>query len=218
MPDGTTKLSFSALYSNDVSLLMSRLMDELITPLRRMNVEQAEFVTIKALLLLQPDLSGLTVMSRDRIREARDNFLRALFGYLCSRTNPADASVRQSSLLMLVPALFSIGQAISNNPTLCSLFGLNEDSVFNTPTVASPPATATPQSVVQSGAEQLLKSMIGNCKTEGLLSQELLLAAQLLSQHQALNANATTAASSPPLIGNIDGLPSAFSSSIPPVR
>jgi len=106
MPDGQTKISFSALYSNDVSSLISRIMDELMAPLRRMNVEQAEFVTLKALLLLQPDISGLTVMSRDRIRDSRDSFMRALFGYLCSRSNAADASVRQGSLLMLVPALF----------------------------------------------------------------------------------------------------------------
>jgi hypothetical protein len=199
MPDGFTKLSFSAQYPNEVSTLISRIMDELIAPLRRMNVERAEFVTIKAFLLLQPDLGGLNVMSRDRIRESRDSFMRALFGYLCSRSNAVDASIRQSSLLMLIPSLFSIGKAIAENSTLCSLFGLNEDNVYGTPTIASPPINTAPNV----NAEQLLK-MIGNCKSE-LLGQEMLLAAQLLSQHQSMNN--TTA--SPPLS---DGLPSAFSS------
>jgi len=222
MPDGITRLSFSALYSSDLTSLISRVTDELMTPLRRMNVEQAEFVTLKALLLLQPDLSGLSVLSRDRIREARDSFMRALFGYQCARNNPIDASVRQSGLLMLIPALASIGQAISDNSTLCSLFGLNETSAVGTPTIASPPANPTP--TIQSPAEQLLKSMIGNYKESGiggeLLSREMLLAAQLLAQHQSFNGlntnlSSTNASSSPPL--SMDGLPSAFSSSIPPL-
>lgn len=222
MPDGVTKLSFSALYSSDLTTLISRITDELMAPLRRMNIEQAEFVTLKALLLLQPDLSGLTVMSRDRIRESRDSFMRALFGYLCSRNNPIDASVRQSSLLMLIPALTSIGHAIADNPTLCSLFGLNEPSATGTPTISSPPANPTP--AIQNPAE-LLKNMIGNYKDGGiggeLLSREMLLAAQLLAQHQSLNglntgASTTTASSSPPLSA-MDGLPSAFGS-ITPVR
>jgi hypothetical protein len=217
MPDGITKLSFSALYSSDLTSLISRITDELMTPLRRMNVEQAEFVTLKALLLLQPDLCGLTVMSRDRIRESRDSFMRALFGYQCSRNNPIDASVRQSGLLMLIPALSSIGQAIADNSTLCSLFGLSESGV-GTPTIASPPANPTP--TIHSPAEQLLKNIIGNYKESGIGGGEMLLAAQLLAQHQSLNGlntglPSTTASSSPPL--SMDGLSSAFTS-IPPVR
>lgn len=222
MPDGVTKLSFSALYSNDVSALVSQIMDELIAPLRRMNVERIEFVTLKALLLLQPDLNGLTIMSRERILESRNTFMRALFGYLCSRTNPADANLRQGSLFMLIPTLTSISRAIAENSILCPLFGLNDGNIFGTSTIASPPTNhPSPQfssglqsSAVQSSTEQLLK-IIGNCKEGGgggdILNREMLLAAQLLAQHQSLNSAATTVASSSPPF-NVEGLSSAFPS------
>jgi hypothetical protein len=139
-----------------------------------MSVDQAEFGTLKALLLLQPDLSGLSVLSRDRIRSERDSLIRALFIYLCHRYSPVDASVRQSSLLMLIPSLFNISQLIATNSTLSSLFGFNEDNVFG---------IGSPQISRNNGAEQLLK-MIG--------SNEMLLAAQLLSQHQTSNTLATS--------------------------
>jgi hypothetical protein len=73
---------------------------------------------------------------------------------------------------MLLPALFSVGQAIADNQTLCPLFGLNETMFINTPPVQSPP--------VSSNAEQLLKSLIGGVKENN--NAEVLL--QLLAASQ----------------------------------
>ncbi|KAH7729146.1 Nuclear hormone receptor family member nhr-14 [Aphelenchoides avenae] len=121
-------LSLSSMYSADISGVVSRILDELLSPLRRLGVECSEFACLKALVLLQPDVSGLSVTSRDRIRESRDSFLRALFTYLHQSRSAPDASVRQSNLLMIVPSLFSIGQTVLENATLGPVFGLSDQS------------------------------------------------------------------------------------------
>ncbi len=41
--------------------------------------------------------------------------------------SPADAAVRLSNLLMIVPALFAISQSIAENQPLAVLFGLVDD-------------------------------------------------------------------------------------------
>jgi len=106
---------------------VTRIQDELILPMRRCNVEEAEIAAMKALVLLCPDVTGLCQSTGERLREARDGLLRALFTYLSQMMPPADASVRLSNLLMLVPALYTISQSICENQQMALLFGLVDD-------------------------------------------------------------------------------------------
>ncbi|KAK0404436.1 hypothetical protein QR680_017452 [Steinernema hermaphroditum] len=128
-----TYLSLTSIYNSDAVSIVTRIFDELLSPLRRIQLEQAEFSCLKAFVLLTPDVSGLSIPTRDRLREARDGFSRALFTYLAQSQSAADASVRLSNLLLLVPALFSVAQAIADNVFLGPLFGL-----------ADPPRTTAP--------------------------------------------------------------------------
>jgi hypothetical protein len=121
-----TYLSLTTTYAPEVSSVISRILDELLTPLRRINVERSEFACLKAFILLQPDICGLSVTTRDRIRESRDSFTRALFTHMSSNHPISDAAVRLSSLQMILPSLFSISKEICENPTLGTLFGLVE--------------------------------------------------------------------------------------------
>lgn len=100
-----------------------------MAPLRRLNVDRIEFVCLKALLLLQSDLNGLSMSARESLCEARESVQRALFTNILQYTpNPVDAAVRLSSLLGVLPSLGFIAQTITVNATLGPLFGLSESS------------------------------------------------------------------------------------------
>ncbi|PIO64277.1 zinc finger, C4 type [Teladorsagia circumcincta] len=53
----------------------------------------------KALLLLNPDVVGLSSQARDMIREARDALLKALYSYLNQSFSVIDASLREPWLI-----------------------------------------------------------------------------------------------------------------------
>jgi len=142
-----TYLSLTSAYPSEVTAIVSRILDELLAPLRRISVERAEFACLKALVLLQPDICGLSVNSRERIRESRDSFIRALFSYLTHTYSTSDAAVRLSSLQMILPSLFSVAKEIGDNNILGSLFGLVEPSSSTVSTTqSSSPISITPDS------------------------------------------------------------------------
>uniref|UniRef100_A0A914WHW2 Uncharacterized protein n=1 Tax=Plectus sambesii TaxID=2011161 RepID=A0A914WHW2_9BILA len=124
LPNDTYLPINPSIHFPDLTNVTSRIVDELISPLRRINIEEAEIAALKALVLLSPDVAGLSASTKDCLREARDGLLRALFSYLSQILQPVDASVRLSNLLMVVPALFSVSQNIVDNVQLGSLFGL----------------------------------------------------------------------------------------------
>ncbi|VDM37070.1 unnamed protein product [Toxocara canis] len=168
LPDDTY-LSLTSLHSSDLVSAISRILDELLSPLRRINVEKAELAALKSLMLLHPDVTGLSASSRDKLREARDGVLRALFNYLCQIFSPADASVRLSNLLMIVPALFSVSQSLAENSQLGTLFGLSDNAPASSNSLETKDIKETPN------ASLLYKDNL-------LLSKSALLAGLVASQ------------------------------------
>uniref|UniRef100_A0A914YRR8 NR LBD domain-containing protein n=1 Tax=Panagrolaimus superbus TaxID=310955 RepID=A0A914YRR8_9BILA len=142
-----TYLSLTTTYAPEVSTIVARILDELLTPLRRINVERSEFACVKAFILLQPDICGLSVTTRDRIRESRDSFTRALFTHMSHNHSISDAAVRLSSLQMILPSLFSISKEICENATLGTLFGLIEAPQPILPVTTLPSTSGTPGSL-----------------------------------------------------------------------
>ena len=116
-------LSPALVCASSISILQ-RIQDELLLPLRRLHVDQAEFSCLKALLLLSGDVAGMNNTSREKLREARDALLKALFSYLTQQLSSVDASLRVSSLLMIVSALTAISQQALDNSELAGLFGM----------------------------------------------------------------------------------------------
>uniref|UniRef100_A0AAF5PM76 Nuclear hormone receptor family member nhr-14 n=2 Tax=Wuchereria bancrofti TaxID=6293 RepID=A0AAF5PM76_WUCBA len=123
-----TVLTLTPFHYPDLVAIVSRILDELLTPLRRINVEKAEVSALKALVLLHPDVTGLTIVSREKLREARDGVLRALFTYLKQILSPGDTSVRLSNLLLIIPSLYSIAQTLAQNNQLGVIFGLTDQT------------------------------------------------------------------------------------------
>ncbi|VDO84689.1 unnamed protein product [Heligmosomoides polygyrus] len=87
-------LALTASHPPTVVTVLTRTLEELLTPLRRLRADQAEFSCLKALLLLNPDVVGLSGQARDMIREARDALLKALYSYLSQSYSVIDASLR----------------------------------------------------------------------------------------------------------------------------
>ncbi|PAV57867.1 hypothetical protein WR25_23812 isoform A [Diploscapter pachys] len=144
-------LSMSNVQGSDLIHALTRILDEILNPLRRLHTDQAEFSCLKALLLLSSNVVGISQPSKDRIQEARDAIMRAFFSYLNQTNSAAEASLRLSSLLMILPALVSVAQLLVDNPVLGDIFGLTEaikkEEQSISPKSISPMATDRPSSI-----------------------------------------------------------------------
>ncbi|KHJ99151.1 zinc finger, C4 type [Oesophagostomum dentatum] len=118
--------SFSASHNSAVNAVHSRIIEELLTPLRRLSVGDAEFGFLKALVLLNGDIAALSAPSKEKLREARDALLKAVFGYFSETFAPLDASFRVSCLLLVIPSLLAIGLHVAAYPEMADLFGISE--------------------------------------------------------------------------------------------
>ncbi|RCN33577.1 zinc finger, C4 type [Ancylostoma caninum] len=119
-------LTLSTSHTPAVVAIQSRILEELLVPLRRLRADEAEFSCLKALILLNGDVATLSEQSKDKLREARDALLKALFGFFNETFSALDASLRVSCLLLIIPSLLSISHSIAESPTLAELFGVSE--------------------------------------------------------------------------------------------
>ena len=202
MPDSVTRLSLSALYVGNISTILARIANELLAPLRRLAATRAEFAIIKALILLHADLTGLSALARDTIREARDATTRALFALLTAKNagDTASAAIRLSSLLLLVSYVFELGRQIADNQNLASIFGLTEPPAA----VAAPLAAFSIADQAAQLDRHLLSSAVG-LTTRGANTLSCELAAALSALSGAAH-NAPLLSTSPPLVDALRGL------------
>uniref|UniRef100_A0A0R3RIA5 NR LBD domain-containing protein n=1 Tax=Elaeophora elaphi TaxID=1147741 RepID=A0A0R3RIA5_9BILA len=187
-----TLLTLTPFHYPDLVAIVSRILDELLTPLRRMNIEKAEISALKALVLLHPDVTGLTIASREKLREARDGVLRALFTYLKQILSPGDTSVRLSNLLLIIPSLYSIAQTLAQNNQLGVIFGLTDQTSPSNKHVAMISDCIDKAQDVKEELNNLSKdtSNVLFTKTPTLLTN--LIASQAISAHDNLQTTAAT--------------------------
>ncbi|VDO26980.1 unnamed protein product [Onchocerca flexuosa] len=186
-----TVLTLTPFHYPDLVAVISRILDELLTPLRRINVEKAEMSALKALVLLHPDVTGLTITSREKLREARDGVLRALFTYLKQILSPDDTSVRLSNLLLIIPSLYSVAQMLAQNTQLGVIFGLTDQMSSSNKQVTVMNDCIDEHQDVKKDLSNLSKESnnIFFAKTPALLAN--LVANQAISAHDNLQATAT---------------------------
>lgn len=96
-----------------------------MTPCRRLGLSNTDFLLLKAIVLLAPDVSGLSLSSRDRLEEMRSSFMRALYQHCAAMSNHSfSAAMRLSALLMVLPSLTLLASQIVSDLTLAQVFGL----------------------------------------------------------------------------------------------
>ncbi|VDN17764.1 unnamed protein product, partial [Gongylonema pulchrum] len=95
------------------SNITPRVLDEIVWPMRQLQMREEEFVCLKALAFLHPEAKGLSVPAQTVIREARNRVLKALYCYVLTEM-PEDAPTRYGNILLLAPALKALAQAHGN--------------------------------------------------------------------------------------------------------
>lgn len=114
--------NFSAFKNSNIT---PRVLDEIVWPMRQLQMREEEFVCLKALALLHPEAKGLSQGAQSLIREARNQVLKALYAYIMSQ-NASEAPTRYGNILLLAPALKALTQILIENMTLTRFFGLSE--------------------------------------------------------------------------------------------
>jgi hypothetical protein len=113
------------------SNITPRVLDEIVWPMRQLQMREEEFVCLKALAFLHPEAKGLSTSSQALIRDARNKVLKALYSFILTQ-NPDDAPTRYGNILLLAPALKALTQLLIENMTLTKFFGLAEvDSLLS---------------------------------------------------------------------------------------
>lgn len=113
------------------SNITPRVLDEIVWPMRQLQMREQEFVCLKALAFLHPEAKGLSGTSQHMIREARNRVLKALYAIILEQ-NAEDAPTRYGNILLLAPALKALTQLLIENMTLTKFFGLAEvDSLLS---------------------------------------------------------------------------------------
>ncbi|KAI6226029.1 Nuclear hormone receptor family member nhr-49 [Aphelenchoides besseyi] len=113
------------------SNITPRVLDEIVWPMRQLQMREEEFVCLKALAFLHPEAKGLSTGSQALIRDARNKVLKALYSFILTQ-NPEDAPTRYGNILLLAPALKALTQLLIENMTLSKFFGMAEvDSLLS---------------------------------------------------------------------------------------
>uniref|UniRef100_A0A915DA38 Uncharacterized protein n=1 Tax=Ditylenchus dipsaci TaxID=166011 RepID=A0A915DA38_9BILA len=113
------------------SNITPRVLDEIVWPMRQLEMREQEFVCLKALAFLHPEAKGLSATSQTLIREARNRVLKALYSIILAQS-PEEAPTRYGNILLLAPALKALTQLLIENMTLTKFFGLAEvDSLLS---------------------------------------------------------------------------------------
>uniref|UniRef100_A0A914W6H0 Uncharacterized protein n=1 Tax=Plectus sambesii TaxID=2011161 RepID=A0A914W6H0_9BILA len=107
----------------DINNVVNRCLDELVAPMRRLGMTEAEFVLMKTLAFMNPETKGLLAETRPLIRQTREQAIQALYDYEHKHFAPS-AAKRFGTLLLLAPQLKEIAQLLVENIQLAKLFGL----------------------------------------------------------------------------------------------
>ncbi|VDL76125.1 unnamed protein product [Nippostrongylus brasiliensis] len=99
------------------SNITPRVLDEIVWPMRQLQMREEEFVCLKALAFLHPEAKGLTITSQTLVREARNKVLKALYAFIVEN-NRDEAPTRYGNILLLAPALKALTQLLIENMTL----------------------------------------------------------------------------------------------------
>ncbi|TMS38503.1 hypothetical protein L596_005217 [Steinernema carpocapsae] len=146
--------------------LIDRTLNELVGPLRKLNLREEELVPLKAIIILNPNAKGISASAQQQISELRDKVQDMLFQIVKELHPGYNASSRFGNLLLLLPTITTLsglmcenmqfnqvfGNRHSNDPLLHEMFGdvkLEEPMISST--VSSPvfenPAEISLQSI-----------------------------------------------------------------------
>uniref|UniRef100_A0A183BRN6 Nuclear receptor domain-containing protein n=1 Tax=Globodera pallida TaxID=36090 RepID=A0A183BRN6_GLOPA len=149
--------------ANGVQALVIKIRDELIDPFRRMNMKSIDFACLKAVILLQPDVSKISDQSKHWLIKNRDGLLRAI---LLAGGSTNDASVCFAQMLLKLPALFTIGQTLAQNPVMSEMFGIEPKLANFDHSSSSPEARPTSSEMPKNLTSNVVEEKIDTRSTQ----------------------------------------------------
>ncbi|KAF1766832.1 hypothetical protein GCK72_006790 [Caenorhabditis remanei] len=111
--------------------LAERCIDELIDPLRKMNLKEEEITLLKAIIVLNPYLKTITQDGSEAIMDLRDRIQETLY-HVVRETHPKEvASSRFGNLLLFVPSVMMLGRLVMENLSFVDSFGQMNDRLVH---------------------------------------------------------------------------------------
>ncbi|EGT59892.1 hypothetical protein CAEBREN_13729 [Caenorhabditis brenneri] len=105
------------------NFLIDRTLNELVAPLRKLNLKEEEIVPLKAIIILNPNSKGLSEHARHAISELRDKVQDMLFQIVKELHPIYSASSRFGNLLLLLPTITTLSGLMSENMHFCQALG-----------------------------------------------------------------------------------------------
>ncbi|CCD65193.1 Nuclear hormone receptor family member nhr-31 [Caenorhabditis elegans] len=105
------------------NFLIDRTLNELVAPLRKLNLKEEEIVPLKAIIILNPNAKGLSEHARHAISELRDKVQDMLFQIVKELHPIYSASSRFGNLLLLLPTITTLSGLMSENMHFCQALG-----------------------------------------------------------------------------------------------
>uniref|UniRef100_A0A0N4Z512 Nuclear receptor domain-containing protein n=1 Tax=Parastrongyloides trichosuri TaxID=131310 RepID=A0A0N4Z512_PARTI len=116
------KMPYEYINNHLSEILIDRTINELVNPIRKMDLKEEEIVPLKAIIALNPNAKGLSEAGQLVISELRDKIQDMLFQIVKEIHPMITASSRFGNLLLLLPTVTSLSIIFHDNLQLCHIF------------------------------------------------------------------------------------------------
>ncbi|CAD5215673.1 unnamed protein product [Bursaphelenchus xylophilus] len=105
--------------------MVGRILDELVRPIRKLHLLEAERVALSALILLDGDSCGCSLQTSEALNLVKDKVQNALFQFIRERSEHSlsNASSRFANILLLLPSIAKLSAIYNENFQLAKMFG-----------------------------------------------------------------------------------------------
>lgn len=107
----------------DVNRVAARIVDHLTTPMRRLHMNEIEYVALKAIAFFDPLAKGVGD-SFNEVEETRQKVLESFEKHVRNVSPLQDMPRRFANLMLLLPPMMSIARDLIEDVQLAKLFGL----------------------------------------------------------------------------------------------
>ncbi|CAI4226271.1 unnamed protein product [Auanema sp. JU1783] len=104
--------------------MIGRIIDELVAPMKKLCLNEAEIVVLSALVILDPDAPGLSISTSAALSQLRDRTQNALFHLIRESSSQLHAvTSRFGNILLLLPPLAKLSSLVGENIQFARMFG-----------------------------------------------------------------------------------------------